>query len=195
MIRRLTLTDPDERMPLDHPALKPDDIEILRKWIDQGAEWGDHWAYQSVEKPDLPTIGTFWSRLGIGTNEETSWAKNEIDPFIIDKLKQGGPASEGLKPSPEADRATLIRRVSLDLTGLPPTEKEVADFLNDKSSNAYEKVVDRLLKSPTYGERWAGWWLDLARYADTKGYERDPRPQDLAIPRLAHQCLQSGQTF
>ena len=174
MIRRLTLTDPDERMPLDHPALKPDEIEMLRKWIDQGANWGDHWAYQPVEKPALPKIGTFWSRLGIADNDETNWVKNEIDPFIIDKLKQAGPTSDGLKPSPEADRATLIRRVSLDLTGLPPTEQDVALFLNDKSENAYENLVDRLLKSPAYGERWAGWWLDLARYADTKGYERDP---------------------
>ena len=174
MIRRLTLDDPDERMPLDHPALKPDDIDLLRKWIDQGAEWGDHWAYQSVQKPDVPQIGTFWSRAakfcGLASeSDETNWVKNEIDNFILDKLKP-----EKLTPSPEADRATLIRRVSLDLTGLPPTEKETADFVNDKSANAYEKVVDRLLKSPAYGERWTGMWLDLARYADTKGYERDP---------------------
>jgi hypothetical protein len=169
MIRRLTLDDPDERMPLDHPALKPDEIDLLSKWIDQGAEWGDHWAYQTVEKPDIPKIGTFWSRLGIAENDETNWARNEIDHFILDKLKQ-----EGIKPSPEADRATLIRRLSLDLTGLPPSEKDVLDFTNDKSANAYEKVVDRLLTSPAYGERWTGMWLDLARYADTKGYERDP---------------------
>ncbi|MFD2932299.1 DUF1553 domain-containing protein [Spirosoma flavum] len=173
MIRRLTLTDPDERMPLDHPALKPDEIDLLRKWIDQGAEWGDHWAYQTVQKPDVPKIGTFWSRLGLSENEETSWAKNEIDDFILDKLKQDAP-SDHLKPSPEADRATLIRRVSLDLTGLPPTETEVSAFVEDKSPDAYEKVVDRCLKSPAYGERWTSMWLDLARYADTKGYERDP---------------------
>ncbi|GAB3687282.1 hypothetical protein GCM10027592_00620 [Spirosoma flavus] len=169
MIRRLTLTDPDERMPLDHPPLKPEEINLLRKWIDQGAEWGDHWAYQSVKKPDVPRIGTFLSRLGVTENDETDWAKNEIDHFIIDKLNQ-----DGLKPSPEADRATLIRRVSLDLTGLPPTEQDVTNFINDKSPKAYENVVDKLLQSPTYGERWTGMWLDLARYADTKGYERDP---------------------
>ncbi|MDB5239497.1 MAG: hypothetical protein JWP57_122 [Spirosoma sp.] len=174
MIRRLTLTDPDERMPLDHPPLKPDEIELLRKWIDQGAEWGDHWAYLSVEKPTVPSVGTFWSRLGLFNNDEMNWVKNEIDPFIIDKSKQTGPESEQLKPSPEADRATLLRRVSLDLTGLPPTEQEASRFLQDKSPQAYEKVVDRMLKSPAYGERWASWWLDLARYADTKGYERDP---------------------
>ncbi len=174
MIRRLTLTDPDERMPLNHPALKPEEVDLLRTWIDQGAEWGDHWAYQTVQKPDVPKIGTVWSRLGVAEDDETNWAKNEIDHFILDKLKQESPASSRLKPSSEADRATLIRRVSLDLTGLPPTEKEVAAFIGDKLSNAYEKVVDRLLKSPAYGERWTGMWLDLARYADTKGYERDP---------------------
>ena len=169
MIRRLTLTDPDERMPLDHPALTPDEITTLRNWIDQGAEWGDHWAYQRIEKPELPKIGTFWSRLGVTRSDEAAWVKNEIDYFILDKLRQ-----EELTPSPEADKITLIRRVSLDLTGLPPTEKEVADFLADKSLTAYERVVDRLLNKPAYGERWAGIWLDLARYADTKGYERDP---------------------
>jgi hypothetical protein len=171
MIRRLTLTDPDDRMPLDHPALKPDEIDLLRRWIDQGAKWGDHWAYQPVERPEVPATGSFWDRLTalIPGRGKYSWANNEIDHFILDKLGQ-----EGLTPSPEADRATLIRRVSLDLTGLPPTEKEAADFINDTSSDAYEKVVDRLLKSPAYGERWAGMWLDLARYADTKGYERDP---------------------
>ncbi|GAB4026295.1 hypothetical protein GCM10028773_54890 [Spirosoma koreense] len=169
MIRRLTLPDADERMPLDHPPLKPDEIELLRNWIDQGAQWGDHWAYQSVQKPEVPKIGTFWSRLGIADNDELKWAKNDIDHFVLDKLRQ-----EQLHPSPEADRATLIRRVSLDLTGLPPTEREVATFLADKSPNAYERVVDQFLKSPAYGERWTGMWLDLARYADTKGYERDP---------------------
>ncbi|WP_338874085.1 DUF1553 domain-containing protein [Spirosoma sp. SC4-14] len=168
MIRRLTLSDPEERMPLEHPPLKPDEIETLRKWIDQGAEWGDHWAYQRAERPDVPKIGTFWSRLGISENDETQWATNKIDLFILDKLK-----TEQLKPSAEADRPALIRRLSLDLTGLPPTEQEVVAFVGDKSPDAYEKVVDRLLKSPAYGERWAGMWLDLARYADTKGYERD----------------------
>ncbi|AQG82643.1 DUF1553 domain-containing protein [Spirosoma montaniterrae] len=171
LIRRLTLTDPDERMPLDHPPLKPDEIDLLTKWIDQGAEWGDHWAYQRVERPDVPEVGTFWSRLGLAESDETKWVKNEIDHFILRELETQNLTS---LRSPEADRATLIRRVSLDLTGLPPTEREVADFVNDKSPDAYEKVVDRLLASPAYGERWTGMWLDLARYADTKGYERDP---------------------
>ncbi|GAB3318551.1 hypothetical protein GCM10027299_10180 [Larkinella ripae] len=168
LIRRLSLTDPDERMPLDAPPLKPDEIELLRNWIDQGAEWGKHWAYQPVEKPDVPAIGTFWSRLGVTDREETTWAQNEIDHFVLAK-----PKPDGLKPSPEADRVTLIRRVALDLTGLPPTEPEVTAFLNDKAPDAYAKMVDRMLASPAYGERWAGLWLDLARYADTKGYEAD----------------------
>ncbi|MBD2753013.1 DUF1553 domain-containing protein [Spirosoma validum] len=168
MIRRLTLTDHTERMPLEAAPLKPDDIETLRKWIDQGAEWGDHWAYTRIEKPDVPKIGTFWSRLGISQHPEQDWAKNEIDHFVIEKLRE-----HDLKPSPEAEKATLIRRLSLDLTGLPPTEQEVANFMADKSPNAYENVVNRLLAAPSYGERWAALWLDLARYADSKGYEKD----------------------
>ncbi|GAB3251926.1 hypothetical protein GCM10027347_10660 [Larkinella harenae] len=168
LIRRLTLTDPEERMPLDAPPLRDEEIELLRKWIDQGAEWGKHWAYQPVEKPEIPSIGTFWSRLGMAESDESNWAKNEIDHFVL-----ANPRPEPLKPSPEADRVTLIRRVSFDLTGLPPTEQAVTAFLNDKAPNAYEKMVDRMLASPAYGERWAGMWLDLARYADTKGYEAD----------------------
>ncbi|MBC8155064.1 MAG: DUF1553 domain-containing protein [Bacteroidetes bacterium] len=169
MIRRLSLTDPDERMPLDHPALSEKDIETLRTWINQGAEWGDHWAYQTPVQPEVPAIGTFWGRLGLSADPELSWARNEIDHFVLQKLHE-----QQLTPSPQANKATLLRRVSLDLTGLPPTETEVADFLRDQSPTAYETVVDRLLKSPGYGEKWAGMWLDLARYADTKGYERDP---------------------
>ncbi|GAB2787142.1 hypothetical protein GCM10027275_34740 [Rhabdobacter roseus] len=169
MIRRILTDDPDEKMPKDGPPLTDDEVEVLRKWIDQGATWGDHWAYQRVEKPEVPSVGTFWSRLGVTKNNETEWVKNEIDPFTIQKLKE-----QKLSPAAEASRATLIRRVSLDLTGLPPTEQEVADFLKDTSPNAYEKVVDRLLKAPAYGERWTAMWMDLARYADTKGYERDP---------------------
>ncbi len=168
MIRRLTLEDHTERMPLEAAPLKPDDIALLRKWIDQGADWGDHWAYTRIEKPDVPAIGTFWSRLGISDNAEQDWARNDIDHFTLQKMKE-----QSLLPSPEADRATLLRRVSLDLTGLPPTEQEVAAFSNDKSPDAYEKAVDRLLASPAYGERWTALWLDLARYADSKGYEKD----------------------
>ncbi|XWW47684.1 DUF1553 domain-containing protein [Fibrella sp. USSR17] len=169
LIRRLSLTDPDERMPLDAPPLKPDEIELLKKWIDQGAEWGDHWAFQTPEKPDVPSIGTIWSRMGLSSHAETNWATNEVDHFVLSTLRE-----KGLTPSPIADKATLLRRLSLDLTGLPPTEADVATFMADSSPEAYVRQVDRLLASPAFGEKWAGIWLDLARYADTKGYERDP---------------------
>ncbi|CCH03419.1 protein of unknown function DUF1549 [Fibrella aestuarina BUZ 2] len=169
LIRRLSLTDPDERMPLDAPPLKPEEIELLRKWVDQGAEWGDHWAYQTPDNPNVPSIGTVWSRLGLSQHPETDWATNEIDQFVLEKLRE-----KGLTVSPMADKATLLRRVSLDLTGLPPTEAEVKTFMANSSPQAYENAVDRLLASPAFGEKWAGMWLDLARYADTKGYERDP---------------------
>ncbi len=169
IIRRLTLTDPDERMPYGKDPLKADEIELLKKWVNQGANWGDHWAYQTPTLPDVPKIGTFWSRIGLAKSDETDWALTEIDHFVIQKLRENN-----LRFSPEADPATLLRRVSLDLTGLPPTGQETTDFLADKSPNAYEKAVDKLLASPAYGEKWAGMWLDLARYSDTKGYERDP---------------------
>ncbi|MFN8349085.1 MAG: PSD1 and planctomycete cytochrome C domain-containing protein [Spirosomataceae bacterium] len=170
MIRRILLPQGHEdKMPKEGPPLKEEEIEVLRKWIDQGAKWGNHWAYNRVERPKVPGIGGFWARLGLIEDDETRWAKNEIDGFVLEKLRE-----QGLKPAPEADRAILIRRLSLDLTGLPPTDAQVQRFLKDTSPKAYENLVDTLLASSAYGERWAGMWLDLARYADTKGYERDP---------------------
>ncbi|MCF2494339.1 DUF1553 domain-containing protein [Dyadobacter chenhuakuii] len=168
MIRRILSDDPDEKMPKNGTPLKEEEIDILKKWINQGAKWETHWSYKKIEKPDVPSLNGFSNLFGLFDNEEKKWATNEIDHFVLEKLKD-----KGLHVSAEADRATLIRRVSLDLTGLPPTEKQVADFINDKSENAYGKVVDRLLKSPAYGERWTSMWMDLARYADTKGYESD----------------------
>ena len=156
LIRRLVTDDPELRMPLEHEPLSTQEIDLIRKWIDQGAEWEDHWAYIPPDRNLTPPSA------GDG------FAKNGIDRFVFSKLQQ-----EGLKPSPEADKATLLRRVSLDLTGLPPTPKQAADFLADSSPNAYEKLVDKLLQSPRFGERWASMWLDLARYADSKGYEKD----------------------
>ncbi len=111
--------------------------------------------------------------------KDTHWPRNAIDRFILARLEE-----EGLAPSPAADRDTLIRRLSLDLVGLPPTPEEVDAFVADRSPDAYEKLVDRLLASPHYGERWARRWLDLARYADTNGYEKDRTALDLALPRL-----------
>ncbi|CAG5011659.1 hypothetical protein DYBT9275_04994 [Dyadobacter sp. CECT 9275] len=168
MIRRIESKDPDERMPKNGVPLTDEEVSILKKWINEGAEWKQHWSYTRIEKPEVPSAGNIWNLYGLLDAGNSKWAKNEIDHFVLDRLKK-----EDLSPSPEADRATLIRRVSLDITGLPPTQKEVTDFEKDKSANAYEKVVDRLLQSPAYGERWTSMWMDLARYADTKGYESD----------------------
>jgi hypothetical protein len=168
MIRRILTDDADEKMPKNGTPLSSDDVEILTKWIDQGAKWETHWSYRRIEKPEIPSANNIWNLFGLFNGKTRNWAKNEIDQFTLQKLKE-----KELSPSAEADKATLLRRVSLDLTGLPPTEKEVADFEKDDSANAYEKVVDRLLKSPSFGERWTSMWLDLARYADTKGYEKD----------------------
>src|SRR6185369_7910406 len=127
-------------------------VDLIKRWIDDGAPYETHWAYVAPKQPPLPKL------------KEQSWPRNAIDNFILARLE-----SEGLRPSPEADRATLLRRVSFDLTGLPPTAEEVNAFIADKSPDAYEKQVDRLLASPRYGENMAGWWLDLARYADSHG--------------------------
>ncbi|MPR33539.1 DUF1553 domain-containing protein [Salmonirosea aquatica] len=169
MIRRILSKDPDERMPRKGPGLTDEEVGTLKKWINQGAKWGNHWSYERVERPEVPSVGGLWAKLGLGNKADMQWPRNEIDHFVLKKLKE-----KKLSPAPEADRATLIRRVSLDLTGLPPTEQEAQAYIRDKSPDAYEKVVDRLLKSPAYGERWTAMWMDLARYADTKGYERDP---------------------
>src|SRR5262245_22675828 len=165
LIQRLTSDDSDEVMPPKGARLTGQQIQLIRDWIDQGAPWPEddaqqkkHWAYTKPVRPHIPKV------------KNTRWAQNEIDFFVIERLEK-----EALKPSPEATRSALIRRVSLDLTGVPPTLPEVDEFLADKSPDAYEKVVDRLRTSPQYGERWARPWLDLARYADTQGYEKDNR--------------------
>lgn len=166
MIRRLTSKDPDERMPYKHPPLTEDEISILRQWIRQGAPWGDHWAYVAVKETEVPKPkGYVWGLLPASAS---SWEKNNIDYFIHDKIQK-----EHLEPSPEADKATLLRRVSLDITGLPPASSISKKFLEGTGETAYEELVDSLLASPHYGERWTSVWLDLARYADTKGYEAD----------------------
>jgi hypothetical protein len=166
LMRRITLHDPEDRMPYKQAALSDLEIGTLRRWIKQGAKWGDHWAYLPVRPVAVPGLKSrFW---GIGGTPGKDWVRDPIDFFIYDKLR-----GIGLSPSTEADKATLLRRVSLDLTGLPPSPKLVEKFFSDSSVGAYERVVDTLLASPHYGERWAAVWLDLARYADTKGYERD----------------------
>jgi mono/diheme cytochrome c family protein len=146
MIARVTSTDPSYRMPPAsvHKQLSGAEIAILRKWIEEGAEYKPHWAFIAPKKAAPPKVA--------GT------AVNAIDPFVLDRL-----AKEGLKPSPEADKETLINRVTLTLTGLPPTLSELDAFLADKSPNAYQKVVDRLLASPAYGENMAAYWMNIAR--------------------------------
>ena len=164
-IARLTHEDLDERMPYKANPLKKEEIDLLTRWVKEGAEWGDHWAYLSPKKASVPNPeGFFASFMPFGK----SWAKNDIDRFILDNLKK-----EGLKPTEEASKYTLIRRVYLDLIGLPPTPEAVTKFIADDSENAYEKVVDELLKSPQFGEKWASMWLDLARYSDSRGYQKD----------------------
>lgn len=137
-------------------TLTPKQIELIREWIDQGAKWESHWSFDPPKRPPLPEV------------KDSTWPKNPIDNFTLARLD-----AEGLKPAPEADKATLLRRVSFDLTGLPPSPGEVDSFLADHSPDAYEKRVDELLKSAHYGERMAMQWLDLARYSDTHGYHID----------------------
>ncbi|AWB65145.1 hypothetical protein C2869_01215 [Saccharobesus litoralis] len=156
LIERVESTDPNLRMPYKAPPLKPQEIAMLRQWIAEGAHWQEHWAFEKPIKYQAPTL------------PDNSLVNNEIDQFIQAKL-----FDKGLKPSPKADKASLLRRVTLDLTGLPPTLEQIEHFVNDESSTAYDKYVDSLLASPRFGERWASLWLDLARYADTKGYTWD----------------------
>ncbi|MCF8243899.1 MAG: DUF1553 domain-containing protein [Saprospiraceae bacterium] len=166
-IRRLTLDDPEERMPYGKEPLTEAEISILTKWVDEGAQWDLHWAYRPVEKPPVPGSERLLSGLG-----EKSWGNNEVDAFILDKLLENK-----LVPSTSADKATLLRRVSLDLIGMPAPENLAIKYLDSNSPITYEQLVDSLLALPQYGERWTAMWLDLARYADTKGYERDDRRQ------------------
>ena len=156
LMARITSNDPEYRMPLHQQPLSGDEIGRLRRWIEQGAPWQNYWAFVPPRAQALPAV------------KNTGWVKQPLDRFILALLE-----AEHLAPAPQAAKTELLRRVSLDLTGLPPTPAEIAAFLADTSSNAYEKQVDRLLASPAYGERWASLWLDLARYGDSKGFEKD----------------------
>ncbi len=164
MIKRLYLKDPEERMPYKHPPLNNDEIALLIKWINQGAAWGDHWAYVPVKEPSIPTVtkGLF------GWFGKPEWIKNNVDEYIYEKLKQ-----EKLTPSALADKPTILRRVSLDLIGMPAPEAIAKKYLASSKDNAYEQLVDTLLSLPQYGEKWTSMWMDMARYADTKGFEKD----------------------
>jgi hypothetical protein len=158
LIQRITAPDNATRMPPPYAgvSLTPEQIETLRAWIEQGARWQKHWSFLPPRRPDPPSVN------------HSGWVRNPIDAFVLERLER-----EGLAPSPEAGRETLLRRVTLDLTGLPPSPAEIDAFLRDRSPSAYERVVDRLLASPRYGERMAGRWLDAARYADSNGYQFD----------------------
>ncbi|HUE17502.1 MAG TPA: DUF1549 domain-containing protein [Planctomycetaceae bacterium] len=158
VVRRIVSHDPDEMMPppTANKPLSEEKKRILRDWIACGAQYKAHWAFVPPKQAVPPRVA------------DSAWPRNAIDRFILARLE-----SVGLKPVPEADRYTLVRRVSLDLIGLPPTPAEADAFVNDKSPDAYERLVDRLLASSHYGERWGRRWLDLARYADTNGYEKD----------------------
>lgn len=165
VIRRITHTDPEVRMPPEGDPLNEEEINILTQWIDQGANWGEHWAYLPVQQQELPSYPV----ASGNTNTETGqWGKNGIDRFILKRL-----VAAGLYPNETADCATLIRRVSLDLTGLPPQAEMIEQYCANPSEALYLSLVDSLLAQPSFGEHWAAHWLDLARYADTKGFERD----------------------
>jgi len=158
LIQRISAEDKELRMPppVSGRTLTDNQITLLRRWIDEGAKWETHWAYLPPKRPEVPRVGN------------NTWPRNPIDHFILARLER-----EQLKPSPEADKVTLLRRLTYDLTGLPPTPVELDSFLDDTSPDAYEKRVEMLLRSPHYGERMAMPWLDLARYADTHGYHID----------------------
>ena len=158
LIYRIITTDADDRMPPEdsNKQLSKEQIELLKQWVKEGGKYEKHWSYTAPKAAGFPKV------------KRATWPRNGIDHFILKRLED-----EGLKPSPEADKATLLRRVSFDLTGLPPSLAELNAFFADDSPDAYSKVVDRLLASPRYGEHMARYWLDAARYADTNGYQYD----------------------
>ncbi|WP_153801013.1 PSD1 and planctomycete cytochrome C domain-containing protein [Foetidibacter luteolus] len=159
LFKRVSSVDPTYQMPTPEShlgALTDHEIALMKKWIEQGAKYERHWAFSTPQKPTVPKL------------DDDKWAKNEIDHFTFKKMDE-----MGLKPNGEADKERLLKRISEDLTGLPPSLQMMDDFLNDKSDNAYEKAVDRLLQSTAYGEKMAVHWLDVARYADSYGYQDD----------------------
>ncbi|WP_206028488.1 PSD1 and planctomycete cytochrome C domain-containing protein [Thalassoroseus pseudoceratinae] len=160
LLARILETDESLRMPPEGEPLTKSQIETLREWIATGAEWKKHWAFETPTRPEVPAV------------KNAAWVSSPIDAFVLSRLE-----SAGLTPADPADKVQLLRRVTYNLTGLPPTPQELAEFLADNSPTAYETVVDRLLASPHYGEKWGRAWLDLVRYAETNSFERDnPKP-------------------
>jgi hypothetical protein len=180
LIKRVTSSDPDFVMPPTGKGkpLSKAEIDLLTRWIKQGAEYEKHWAYQIPSRPALPKVS------------DDKWPRNAIDSFILARLDR-----EALSPNEEADRPALVRRVTLDLTGLPPTLEEVEQFLADDSEKTYEALVDRLLEKEAYGEHWARMWLDLARYADSTGYADDPARTIWAYRDYVIRSLNSNKPF
>ncbi len=171
LLRRILGEDGETRMPMGGDPLQPVQVELIRKWIDEGAKWPDEaQASEGAEEKELPKHWAFVKpvRPAAPPVKNKAWGHNPIDLFILDAIEK-----RGITPATKASKTALIRRLSLDLTGLPPTLKEIDEFLTDTSPDAYQKLVERLLASPHYGERWGRWWLDAARYADTNGYEKD----------------------
>ena len=169
LVHRLLGLNDEARMPMGG-QLKPEQIELIKRWIDEGALWPES---ESAIRNPQSAIPTHWAfvaptRAALPSVKNTAWIRTPVDAFILSAIEK-----RGLTASPEASKETLIRRLSLDLTGLPPSLKEIDEFLADTSPQAYEKLVERLLASPHYGERWGRWWLDAARYADTNGFEKD----------------------
>ncbi|GAB2595176.1 DUF1553 domain-containing protein [Spirosoma areae] len=177
LIKRILSHDPEEVMPTpkSNLTLTNEEKAILIKWIEQGAEYKEHWSISPIQKPHVPRIGNSWlARWGLADDEQTRWIRNDIDRFTLAKMNDGPAFRRGLKPAPEADKTTLLRRVYMDLTGLPPTPAEVAQFQHDTRPDAYERVVDKLLNGSHFGEQQAISWLDVARFADSQGYQDDP---------------------
>ncbi|WP_339715941.1 PSD1 and planctomycete cytochrome C domain-containing protein [uncultured Kriegella sp.] len=163
MIKRLHEEDPELRMPYEKPKLSTEEIELLTRWVDQGAEWGEHWAYSLPEEVIVPAVT---DEAGFSSKESSEFIKNGIDNFVLARLD-----GEELTPNPPAAQNIIARRLALDLVGLPPSPELLQRF--ESNDISYEVLVDTLLAQKTYGEKWATWWLDLARYADSKGYEKD----------------------
>ncbi len=181
VIARITSDDPEVRMPppdSQKQPLTPPQVEVFKQWVKQGAQYQKHWAYLPLERSAVPTV------------KKEAWTRNAVDRFVLARLE-----TEHLTPAPAADRVTLLRRITIDLTGLPPTTAEVEAFLQDERPDAYEQVVERLLASPRHAERMATWWFDLVRFADTVGYHGDQDHYILPYRDYVLKCFAENKPF